>query len=159
MISELLTFNGGLSTKTSSHLIAKNEGIICENVDLESGTLKPFSSLEFISTINGEHITFFNDTLISSLSISDDRFYDTFSGRLYWSDKGYTTSGLRRYNGTYAGVSADAPNGISNIALINLSECSIADNSGQMTQGVDYLYAFTLVNSDGIESAPVDHPK
>lgn len=158
MISELLTFNGGLSTKTSSHLIAKNEGIICENVDLESGTLKPFSSLEFISTINGEHITFFNDTLISSLSISDDRFYDTFSGRLYWSDKGYTTSGLRRYNGTNAGVSADAPNGISNIALINLSECSIADNSGQMTQGVDYLYAFTLVNSDGIESAPVYHP-
>ena len=53
MISELLTFNGGLSTKTSPHLITKNEGIICENVDLESGTLKPFSSLEFISTING----------------------------------------------------------------------------------------------------------
>ena len=158
MISELLTFNGGLSTKTSSHLIGKNEAIICENVDLESGLLKPFSSLEYISTVNGEHITFYNDTLVSSLSITDDRFYDTYGGRLYWSDKGYTTSGLRRYTGTNAGISADAPNGISNISLISLAECSVADNSGQLTYQANYNYAFTLVNSDGIESAPVYHP-
>lgn len=158
MISELLTFNGGLSTKTSPHLIGKNEAIVCENVDLEYGSLKPFSSLQYVDTVNGEHITIFENTMVSSQSVTDDRFYDTFGGRLYWSDKGYTTSGLRRYNGTNAGVSADAPNGISNISLITLSECSIADNSGQMTQGVDYLYAFTLVNSDGIESAPVYHP-
>lgn len=158
MISELLTFNGGLSTKTSSHLIGKNEAIVCENVDLEVGSLKPFSSLQYIDTVNGEHITVFENTMVSSQSITDDRFYDTFGGRLYWSDKGYTTSGLRRYNGTNAGVSADAPNGISNIALITLSECTISDSSGQMTQGVDYSYAFTLVDSNGIESAPVYHP-
>ena len=158
MISELLTFNGGLSTKTAPHLIGKNEGIVCENVDLEYGSLRPFSSLQYISTINGEHIAFSGDTMVSSQNIADDRFYDTYGGRLYWSDKGYTTSGLRRYTGTNAGVSADAPNTISNIALITLAECSIADNSGQLTYQANYNYAFTLVNSDGVESAPTYHP-
>ena len=75
MISELVTFDGGLSTKSASHLIGRNEGVVCQNVNLERGTLYPIDSLQLIGTTTGRHIVDFNDTLISNVAYTDDRFY------------------------------------------------------------------------------------
>ena len=109
MLSELITFDGGLSTKIDSRLIKRNEGIICQNVKLETGTLKPLENMLFIQTVNGKHIYPYNDLIISNQSEYDDRFYDTYGDRLYWSDNGYSDYGLRRYNGTDIGIKAEAP--------------------------------------------------
>lgn len=153
-VSELISFNGGLSTKTSPHLITRNEGVVCENVDLEYGTLMPFDSLTYNSNVNGEHLYIYDDKIIANQNSNDNRMYASYAGRIYWSDKGYTSSGVRKYNGTDAGISADAPATISDITKIHIVECTLSDNAGQMTLGGSYLYAFTLTNSEGIESAP-----
>lgn len=154
-VSELVQFNGGLSTKTSPHLINRNEGIICENVNLELGTLMPYSSLTYVDTVNGEHLYIYDDKIISNQNVLDNRMYSYYGGRIYWSDKGYTLNGIRKYNGTNIGTSADAPNPITDVTKISIAECSISDNTGQMTLVGSYLYAFTLTDSSGIESAPV----
>lgn len=158
MVSELITFDGGLSTKTSSHLIQRNEAIICQNVDLESGTLKPLPSLSFYKSVEGKDIHSFNYELVNSLAEDDDRHYAEYGNVLYWTSKDYTNYGLMKYDGTNGGTNAVAPDGIgSNIALISIEECSSTDGSGNLTLGAEYYYAFTLVNEDGIESIPTFH--
>ena len=46
----LNNFSGGLNTRLSPNLIQVSESIICENVDLESGTIKPLKGLVATST-------------------------------------------------------------------------------------------------------------
>lgn len=206
-ISELITFDGGLSTKTSSHLISRNEGLVCQNVNLEKGTLYPISRLEYLTTITGRHLHRFNDRLVWNNSLEDNRFYDSYSGRLYWTDCDHN-SGLRKYkyhnpddytawnvatayttgdivkytintidyafyamqastgqtpvltNTTYwaladnVGVTAQAPAAMSDaqLAAISMAVDTVAD--GRLTYLAEYTYAFTIVDSEGIESAP-----
>lgn len=153
-ISELVTFDGGLSTKTSSHLIARNQGVICQNVNLESGVLKPYSSFSFVENVNGKHIISYGDTIISSQDETDDRFYETYGSRLYWTDKSYAgANGLRRYDGTNIGVDATAPDPYDQT---NAPISAVATNDyGQLTSDAIYTYAITVVNEDIIESAPI----
>lgn len=152
-ISELVKFDGGLSTKTSAHLIARNEGVVCENVNLEKGVLAPLSSLQFIKNVNGKHIVSYEDTIISSQAESDDRFYDEYGGRLYWTDSGYGSYGLMKYNDTDIGVNAEAPDAYPIAdAPVTVSE---ETDYGQLTAGAIYTYALTIVDSSGIESEPV----
>ncbi len=113
MIQQIVTFDGGLSTKKLPHLIARNEGIICENVDLETGGLTPLSSFVYLDNVVGKHIYPYDQLIISNATDEDDRFYDTFGGRLYWSNAAYSAYGLMRYDGTDAGVNAEAPNQLS----------------------------------------------
>lgn len=201
-ISELIQFDGGMSTKTSPHLIARNEGIICQNVNLEIGTLKPISAFEYITNVDGKHIYYFQDTLISNVTTTDDRFYDEYAGRLYWTDMDYN-SGLRKYddysstspaawdvatayvvgdtvtyggftwyceqNGTGQtpivgsaywthadnwGVTAQAPATLTPTEAGYITIGLHADDGGRLTHGADYVYAFTIVDSQGIESTP-----
>ena len=161
MIRELVQFNGGLSTKKSPHLISTNEGVICQNVDLESGTLKPLDSLTYVDNIPSKYFTFFDDKLIHSTDNTDTRFFSQYGGRLYWSNNGYNTYGLMKYDGTSIGtdaVSPDTTNLATNIDDILISEHTDTDNGGRLTLGATYNYAFTIVDTDGIESAPVYHP-
>ena len=155
MLSEIILFDGGLSTKKSEHLIQKNEGIICQNVDLEKGNLTPLSQLSKVASVDSYHIYPYNDALIYGSNELDDRFFVEYGGNLYWSNKTFGSYGLMRYNGTGTGTQAQAPNPISNISLVTIAECSIADSLGRMTKNADYYYAFTLVDSNGIESTPV----
>ena len=153
MIQQLLTFEGGLSTKTAPHLIGRTEGIVCENVDLESGALTPLSSLQFIQNVSGKHIYSYNDVLVYNTSEDDDRFYDEYGGRLYWTNDGFNTYGLMRYDGTNTGVNAEAPDPYPIVdAPVTASE---ETTYGQVTAGATYTYALTTVDEDGIESAPV----
>lgn len=156
-ISELITFDGGLSTKTSPHLIARNEGIICQNVDLESGVLKPFSSMQYVATVNGRHIYPYEEIIIANQDLTDDRFYETYGNRLYWTDKNYAgQNGLRRYDGTDEGVDATAPDAYPQGSA---PVTAVATNLyGQLTSGSSYSYALTVVDTDGVESAPVFLP-
>lgn len=156
MLSELITFDGGLSTKIDSRLIKRNEGIICQNVNLETGVLKPLENMLFIQTVNGKHIYPYNDLIISNQSEYDDRFYDTYGDRLYWSDNGYSDYGLRRYDGTDIGIKAEAPQPFPIVNVpITLTQLSLY---GQLTHSSTYTYAVTIVDELDIESSPVFLP-
>ena len=159
MIQQIVRFDGGLSTKISPHLIQSNEGIVCENVNLEKGTLYPLSSLTQLSTPNdnvaGKHIYVQEDIVISNQAEADDRFYDTYGGRTYWTNDSYGTYGLVRYNDTDIGIEATAPSALSTTELSYILINESAAVEGFLTQGAAYVYAFTIVDTDGIESAPV----
>ena len=153
MIQQVITFDGGLSTKVNPHLIQRNEGIVCENVELETGSLTPLHSFEYVANVAGKHIYNYNQTIISSTTATDDRFYDIYGGRAYWTDGEYGTYGLMRYNDTNAGVDAEAPTKLSTAEVDTLLIAESANN-GMLTEGATYIYAFTVVDADGIESAP-----
>ena len=69
MIQQIVTFDGGLSTKTLPHLIARNEGIVCRNVDLETGGLTPLNSFIYIDNVVGKYIYPYNDIGFEDLVI------------------------------------------------------------------------------------------
>ena len=80
MVSQVITFDGGLSTKRRPHLIERNEGIICENVDLEVGGLCPLPNWQTIDTTLGKYIYVTADAtttdvagIISNNGDGDDR--------------------------------------------------------------------------------------
>jgi hypothetical protein len=156
-ISELITFNGGMSTKTSPHLIGRTEGIICENLDLERGTLSPLPSFQFIETVNGRHITNYNGTILSNQAQDDDRFYTEFAGRLYWSNNGFT-DGLKRYDETIPdvniGIKAEAPDPLTDAEVNQIVMAYDSNTVGRLTESGIYTYAFTIVDTNGIESYP-----
>lgn len=157
MISELITFDGGLSTKKAQHLIGRNEGIMCENVDLEKGTLYPIKAFQFIENVNGKHIYANDEVIISNQSVEDNRFYAEYGGRLYWSNDKYT-DGLMRYNSTLPdiniGIKAEPPEKLTSVEAGQITMAYDSSVDGQLTEGASYTYAFTIVNSDGVESAP-----
>ena len=155
MISEILTFDGGLSTKTAPHLIGLNEGIICENVDLESGILKPFSSLTYVDNVNGKHIYPYQEIIISNQNKDENRFYNRYNNIIYWSDAGYTINGIMKYNGTNIGIEADAPEPLTEIQLSKIVMELNSVKTGALTESASYTYAFTVVDEDGIESTPM----
>ena len=155
MIQKLVTFEGGLSTKIEPHLIGRNEGVICENVNLESGSLRPLSNFYLETTATGKYVHNFEGTFVFNEDADDDRFYVEYGNRLYWTNAGYGDYGLMRYDGTNAGVNAEAPNPLNNtqLAYILINESSSV--TGFLTTGASYVYAFTIVDTDGIESTPL----
>ena len=156
MIQQIVTFEGGLSTKKLPHLIARNEAIVCTNVDLETGGLTPLKSFIYVDNVAGKHIYPYNDLIISNATDVDDRFYDTFGGRLYWSNAEYSAYGLMRYDGTDAGVNAEAPSPLSTAETTSIAITESA-TAGRLTIAATYTYAFTVVDTDGIESTPEVH--
>jgi hypothetical protein len=156
-ISELITFDGGLSTKIDPHLISRNEAVICQNVNLENGVLTPLQEMQFIENVKGEHLYVYGSSIITNDSMSDNRFYDEYAGRLYWTDGVYGSYGLLRYDSTVTpdpdvGVDAEAPNPYDQATYpITVSTSTVI---GQLSNA-EYTYAVTLVDSDGIESVPV----
>ena len=158
MIQQIITFDGGLSTKRDAHLIERNEGIVCENVDLEKGSLTPLPSFVYLDNVVGKYIYPHNELLISNSTDADDRFYDTYNDRVYWSNSTFGTFGLMRYDGTDAGTDAVAPSPLSSteVAYISLAESTAVD--GLLTKSATYTYVFTVVDTDDIESAPIIHP-
>lgn len=158
MIREILTFDGGLSTKKDAHLIERNEGIVCENVDLEKGSLTPLPSLVYLDNVVGKYIYPYNELLISNASDADDRFYDTYNDRIYWSNSTFGTFGLMRYDGTDAGTDAVAPLPLTQTeadTYITIAEDT--SSTGLLTNGATYTYALTIVDAEDIESAPIIH--
>lgn len=155
MIQKLITFEGGLSTKIEPHLIGRNEGVICENVNLESGSLRPLNNFFNEEIASGKYVHNYNGTFVSNTSSSDERFYVEYGGRLYWSNGGYGTYGLMRYAGTNAGVDAEAPSPLTNTQLGYISINESVSSAGFLTTGASYIYAFTVVDTDGIESTPL----
>ena len=156
-VSELITFNGGMSTKTSANLIAKNEGIVCENVDIERGTLTPLKSFQFLETVNGRHIYTIDDTIISNQQYEDARFYEEYAGRIYWTNAGFD-NGLRRFDDSIPdindGILAEAPAPLSITEVDDITMEYDVATIGRLTESAIYTYAFTIIDANGIESAP-----
>ena len=153
-IQQILTFEGGLSMKVSPHLIGRNEGIICQNVDLEKGSLYPLQDFSLETTTTGKYTEYYNGNYISNTDANDERFYAEYAGRLYWSNAEYGTYGLRRYDGTNAGIDAVAPDPFP-IATIPVTTSQVNQDDGRLTDGATYIYALTIVDDTGIESTPV----
>ena len=146
MIQQIITFDGGLSTKKRPHLIQRNEGIICENVDIESGGLCPLPNFIYIDNIDGKHIYPQGGGIVYNTDSTDDRFYETYSGRLYWSNAEYSTFGIKRYDGTNAGEDAEAPDAPDVIPSATIV------TAGQLNGA--YVYCYTFFDDTGVESAP-----
>lgn len=156
-ISELVTFDGGLSTKKSQHLIGRNEGIICQNVNLEKGTLYPLSALQFVKTVNGRHVYSKDGEIVSNQALLDDRFYAEFGGRLYWTNDGYA-NGLMRQDSSLpnpdVGVIAEPPLPLSDVEVSQITMAYDSSVNGNLTESGIYTYAFTIVDNQGVESEP-----
>ena len=79
---QLNLFDGGLSTRLAEHLIQQNEAVEFENVDSDSGILKPKKSDLPTNTEAKRSMYYFNNNWIFS---DDDRDYVEFQEKLYYS--------------------------------------------------------------------------
>ena len=145
----MLIFSGGLQTKVAPHLAQPNEAIECINIDLDKGSIYPYNEwvLDELVTATGTKPYFFKDALITNSDIADDRSYAIFGNRLYWSNGTFSAYGLLRWNGTTA-VNAVAPT-VSAYGALTLTP---SGTNGALND--TYAYAYTVVDSEGIESIP-----
>lgn len=79
---QLNLFNGGLSTRLAQHLIQQNEAVEFENVDSDSGILKPKKADLLTNTEAKRSMYYFNNNWIFS---DEDRDYVEFQEKLYYS--------------------------------------------------------------------------
>lgn len=79
---QLNLFNGGLSTRLAQHLIQQNEAVEFENVDSDSGILKPKKADLLTNTQTKRSMYYFNNNWIFS---DEDRDYVEFQEKLYYS--------------------------------------------------------------------------
>ena len=49
-IQQLLTFEGGLSTKIDEHLIGRNEAIVYSNIDANDGSIDPLKGFSLLGS-------------------------------------------------------------------------------------------------------------
>ena len=146
MKKQLLTFDGGINTVLAPHLLPKNVGVVCDNVDIDKGSLSPYNEYTYEQDLTGEYVFFATDgTIIANTDATDKRSYVDFANRKYWTNGSYGAYGLMMYDGTDAGANAVAPTG-------TYGAISFVGASGQLTG--DYSYVYTWIDLDGIESAP-----
>lgn len=145
MIKQLITFDGGLSTKTAPNLIATNEAVECKNVDLEEGTLKAIKDKLYVQDVTGVHGYYKDGSYIFNSDVTDDRFYAEFADTVYWSNGSFNTNGLMKYDGTQAGVAATPPPSPNQIATTGVA--------GGILEG-SYTYCYTFVDSSYLEGTP-----
>ena len=147
MIKQLVTFNGGLSTKIAPNLIAPNEAVECNNVDIEEGTLKPVKDSLYFQDTTGKHGHFIDGGYIFNSTEADDRFYAEFANTLFWSNATGTTSGVMRYDGTAVGVDATPPPSPNQIAVAAIA-------GGSLDDAITYNYCYTFVDGTYLEGTP-----
>ena len=149
MKKELIIFNGGLQTKVAPHLAQPNQAIECENIDLTKGSMYPYS----VATDTGLTATgYFNilDNSGSLVSSDEDekRSYVRYGTRIYYTNGSYGNYGLYRvYND---GTIDDAtPPSVSSFGGI-----TFGTNISNGNLDGDYIYVYTVVDDEGIESVP-----
>lgn len=148
MKQQLVIFNGGLQTKTAPHLVEKNQAIACVNINLDKGSIYPYTNFieDTYKEATGYSNTLFNGTFISS-DLTETRSYAIFGNRLYFSNGTYSTYGLLRYNGSSI-VNATAPQ------VTVYGTLSVTPITGIKSKNADYAYVYTVIDSDEIESLP-----
>ena len=125
----LNNFSGGLNTRLSPNLIQVSESIICENVDLESGTIKPLKGLVATSTtipLDKEGFTLFKGTWIKD---------NESSSFVEFNDKLYFTNSVDTVKKTSDGI--------------NVYELGLDAPSTKVTTSSSYSPTFTLSNLAG----------
>ena len=147
MIKQIITFNGGLSTKIAPNLIPPNEATECNNVDIEEGTLKPVKDSAYAKDVTGIHNHLVDGDYISNTDTSDDRFYVEFANSLYWSDANYGSYGIMKYDGTATGVNAAPPPSPDQIAVATTA-------GGNLEVSIEYTYCYTFVDASYLEGTP-----
>lgn len=98
---QIIDFSGGLNTKLSPNLISSNESVVCNNVDLSAGKIRPLKGLTpTVQTIpigNDKFTRFKGNYLSGDLSTS----FVEFNGALYKSSSSSgiskTTDGINFY--------------------------------------------------------------
>ena len=150
MEKHLIVFNGGLQTKVAPHLVDDTQAVACVNVDLDKGSIYPYSEWveNELVTATGTKPFFYGETLITNSDEADDRSYAIFGTRLYWSNADFTGYGLMRYDGTSAGTNAIAPT----VSVYGSLTLTPSGTNGAMND--TYAYVYTVIDTDGIESVP-----
>lgn len=128
-------------------MLQPNQATECINVDLSKGSLYPLRGLSQEKEVTGIYVFQEDNTLIANSDPTDVRSYARFGNRIYWTNGTFNSYGIMRYDGTSAGTNAvppPVPDG-----TIGLTHTGTA---GSLIG--DYVYAYTYVDTDGIESPP-----
>lgn len=161
MKKSLIVFNGGLQTKIDPHLVQPNQAIECINVDLDKGSIHPVKGVTQEQVVNGIYILQEDSVIISNSNPLDERSYARFGTRVYWtngsyditSDDSYSPNniglaGLFRWDATLGkGIEAAAP-------VAPDGTVGLASSAANGALNGTYVYTYTYVDTDGIESAP-----
>ena len=148
---KIIDWSGGLNTRFSPNLIATNESVICNNVDITMGTLTPILGLRStIRTVPLKHSSFttFKGTFISE--VPGTKFAE-------YNDTLYIADGINRLRSTKDGiniyeVSLDAP---IKAPIVNTmgTKFTLSGYTGkavpEFTTGTyDYLFVYKIKTSD-----------
>ena len=146
MEKQIILFNGGMNTKVAPHLVGENQAIECHNIDLTKGSIYPIKEFGERATLEatGYSNILFNGHLVSS-EPTEKRSYAKFGSRLYFTNGSYGEYGLYRWNGTDV-VDAVPPQ------LSSYYGFGHTYTAGNLTG--EYSYVYTVVDTEGIESAP-----
>ena len=140
-------FNGGMITKISDHLLEPTQAVDCVNIDTERGSIFPLNNWTLVDTISGMYASTYRGATVANSVLDDRRSYVYFANRLYYTNGTYGSYGLMRIDATYNSTNATAPTVISYGTIT-----STATNDGLLNG--TYAYAYTVIDEDGIESAP-----
>jgi hypothetical protein len=150
MKRETILFNGGLQTKVAPHLAQPNQAVECSNLDLDKGSIYPYSSavLKRDYTANGYYAYVDkSDNFITSFA-DEKRSYAEYGSRLYFTNGSYGSYGLYRVKDDLSTVDAVPPT-VTSFGGITFN-ANIADGN----LNAEYAYVYTVVDEEGIESIP-----
>ena len=141
----LNNFSGGLNTRLSPNLIKTSESVICENVDLDSGVIKPLKGLKATASmipIGEDNFTIFKGTYISDdLSSS----FVEFNDKLYYTNSTdsvqKSTDGISFYElGLNAPSSIPITNTSFTAPIFTISNSSTGSTTNTLVTGTTYNY-------------------
>jgi len=142
-VIKLNKFDGGLNTRVGKHLLALNEATACENVDLFSQSLRSVKAPKALGISLKSNIYHYKGSWLSS---DEDRDYQEFQGKLYYSS-----------SDSYVQKTSDGSQwydlGIKKPRQLAMPGASYPGNKLGL-----YYYSYTYYNSsDGEESASADY--
>lgn len=142
-----VVFGGGANTKIADHLLEATQAVECLNIDTERGSIYPLDGWTLVDAIDGRHATDVGGLVVSNIDEADDRSYVYFANRTYYTNGTFGSYGLMRINSALTSVNATAPT-----VTVYGTLTPTATTDGLLNG--NYAYRYTVIDSEGIESAP-----
>lgn len=136
---KLNNFTGGLNTRIDPSLINLSSSVVCTNVDMTSGPLKPVKLPNNPITIDGKYAHYYDaqDEWYASTTPKD---YVEYQGKLYWTQDGTA----QQYDGTT----------VTNMGIVQPADAPLLTAGGTGGQDGTYQYMYSYYNDNtGIESS------
>jgi hypothetical protein len=136
---KLNNFTGGLNTRIDPSLINLSSSVVCANVDMTSGPLKPVKLPNNPIAIDGKYVYYYDaqDEWYASTTPKD---YVEYQGKLYWTQDGTA----QQYDGTT----------VTNMGIVQPADAPLLTAGGAGGQDGTYQYMYSYYNDNtGIESS------